>query len=81
MDNHQLAKLLGRRLKWLRKTRDLTQIQLAERVSCHASYISQIECGRFPALSMLNLIANALCVSITDMFDFSNDCRTPPTQR
>ncbi len=41
MDEEKI--LLGKRVKYLRKQKDLTQAQLAENVGLSINYISQIE--------------------------------------
>jgi len=40
------AKLFGRRLKILRKARNLNQAELAEKVGIETKYLSNIETGR-----------------------------------
>ena len=51
-------KLLGQRIKYFRKTKKLTQEQLAELVGMEPNSISIIESGRnFPTLNSLEKIA------------------------
>lgn len=70
MDN---KKLLGKRIKEIRKYKKLTQEQLAEMVDIETSSLSGIESGRFfPSLHVLDKIAFALEVELVDFFRFSN---------
>ncbi len=61
---------LGKRVKALRRERGLTLVQLGQRVSLSASYLSQIERGvTMPSLSRLTAIAEALGVGVGDFFE------------
>ena len=63
--------LLGKRVKYLRRLKNLTQAQLAERVDLSVNYISQIETGvASPAFNTLSTLAKGLEVDIKDLFDF-----------
>jgi transcriptional regulator with XRE-family HTH domain len=63
--------LLGKRVKYLRRLRNLTQSQLAEKVDLSTNYISQIETGvATPTLKTLSMLAKVLGVQIKDLFDF-----------
>lgn len=44
-------KTQGKALKQMRKQRGLNQQQMADRLDCHVSYISQIELGNSPLSS------------------------------
>lgn len=71
MDLDQELLLLGKRVKYLRRLKDLTQAQLAERVDLSVNYISQIETGvASPTLKTLLTLANALDVDLKDLFDY-----------
>ena len=64
---------LGARIKELRKTRNLTQEQLSERVDLATRFISLIEVGRSsPSLETMEKIAIALDVEIKDLFEFAH---------
>lgn len=64
-------KLLGRRIRELRKERGLTQEQLSEKVGKTDEVISNIETGAASTrLSTLFDIADALKVSLVDFFDW-----------
>ena len=70
MDN---KKLLGKRIKELRKNRGLTQEQLAELISIETSSLSGIESGRhFPSLPTLEKISIHLNVEIKSLFEFGH---------
>ncbi len=65
-------KLLGKRIKAIRKTRGLTQEKLSEMIDIEPSSLSGIESGRFyPSLHVLEKIANVLEVELIDFFKYS----------
>lgn len=67
-----IKKLLGSRIKEIRRKQKLSQEQLAELVNLDRRSISNIECGNtFPASSLLN-IARALETDLQTLFDFDN---------
>ena len=72
MGNPQEARLLkafGKRLAEVRRSKSVTQSDLAERVNMSVVTIAYIETGkRWVRLSTLDKIANALKVSIADIF-------------
>jgi len=66
-------KLLGKRIKELRKNKGLTQEQLAEFVGLETSSLSGIESGRhFPSFSTLEKIANCLNVELRTIFNYNH---------
>lgn len=70
MDN---KKLLGKRIKELRKEAGLTQEKLAELIDIETTSLSGIESGRhFPSLPTIEKIANKLNVELKTLFDFSH---------
>lgn len=70
MDN---KKLLGKRIKGIRKSCNLTQEELAEKVNIDITTLSGIESGRhFPSLVTLEKIAKTLNVALTTLFDFNH---------
>ena len=65
-----LKQKLGKRIKELRRKKNLSQEKFAEMVSLDRRSISNIECGKtFPASSLLK-IAEVLNVSLKELFDF-----------
>lgn len=71
MNNNK--KLLGKRIKELRKLNALTQEKLAELIDIETSSLSAIESGRhFPSLPTLEKIANNLNVEMMSLFDFKH---------
>lgn len=65
-------KLLGRRIKEIRKKRGFTQEQLAEAVNIDITTLSGIESGRhFPSLVTLEKISDTLDSCLAALFDFS----------
>jgi len=68
--------LLGLNITYYRRAKNLTQLQLAERVSVSGNYISQVERG-FKSVSLATLaqISEILEVEERDLFDFSRGQR------
>ena len=66
-------KLLGKRIKEIRKQTGYTQEKLAEIIGVDITTLSGIESGRhFPSLITLEKIAKVLDVALITLFDFSN---------
>ncbi len=66
-------KLLGARIRDIRKRRRLSQEKLAERAGISAQYLSNIERGREnPTLDLLLRLADSLRVSLGEMCDFES---------
>lgn len=66
-------KLIGMRLKELRKSKYLSQEQLAEKADINSKYLSRMERGtENPTLDMLIKLANALEVEMWEIFDFGH---------
>ena len=80
-----LLKKLGRRIAELRKTRQLTQPELAKKVGCSVEFISLVERGvNAPSVAGLEKFADALKVQVSDLFTFGKKIRSPkarPTKR
>ena len=71
-----LQKQLGARIANLRRSRGLTQEQLAEAVDRSVEFISLVERGvNAPSVSGLELFAKALKVEVRDLFDFTRRTR------
>jgi transcriptional regulator with XRE-family HTH domain len=63
--------LIGKRVKYLRRLRNITQGQLAEKANLSVNYISQIETGvASPTIATLLVIAQELNVEIKELFNF-----------
>lgn len=68
-----LKKLLGARIKELRKASHLSQERLSEMIGKDAKHISRIEVGgSYPSLDTLEKIAHALDSEMKDFFEFSH---------
>ena len=66
-------KLLGKRIRELRKRRNINQEQLAELIGVEPATISNIENGKnYPSMINLENIMNALGVTFLDVFDFEH---------
>lgn len=66
-------KLIGFRLKELRKGKGLSQEELAEKAETSPNYLSRMERGtENPTLDMLLKLSRALEVEMWEMFDFGH---------
>lgn len=71
-----LQKKLGKRIADLRRSRKLTQEQLAEVVDCSVEFISLVERGvNAPSVAGLENFAKALKVEVRDLFTFESKKR------
>ncbi len=63
--------LIGKRVKYLRRLKNLTQSELAEKANLSVNYISQIETGvASPTIKTLFVVAQALDVELKELFNF-----------
>lgn len=66
--NAKLPKVIGKKIKKIRKNVGLTQEELAEKVRISRAYMGYIEQGRnAPSLEVLEKIAKALKVNAGDL--------------
>lgn len=73
-----LQKKLGLRVAQLRKTRNLTQVQLAQRVGCSVEFISLVERGvNAPSVAKLETFARVLKVTLPQLFNFKARTKRP----
>lgn len=73
--------LFGKNLNQLRKSRGLTQIQLADRLNLSQSQIKNWETDRYqPDINTLILIASFFNVSVNVLIGFQNDFKDEPLQ-
>lgn len=69
----KLKKDFGKQLKEIRKSKKLTQEQLAELVNVDTKHISFLETGRnFPSADLLEKLKNVFDIEYSDLFDFKN---------
>jgi len=69
-------KLLGFKVKEIRKQRKITQEKLSELIGVDNGYISKLEVGQnFPSLKTLEKISLVLDVSLGEFFKFESDSR------
>lgn len=67
-------KLLGTRIKDLRRAAGLSQEQLAEKIHIDSKHLSRIEVGSgYPSIDTVENIAKTLNVEIKDLFEFPNE--------
>ena len=71
-----LQKKLGQRIADLRRSKELTQEQLAEAVDCSVEFISLVERGvNAPSVAGLEKFAKALKLEVRDLFTFEGKKR------
>ena len=70
MNYNFLYQKLSQRIERLRKDKDLTQEELAEKAGLHRAYFWDIENGRNISVKTAYKIARALGVKLSDLFDF-----------
>lgn len=64
------SRALGNRVRALRTEKDWSLEELAHRAGMHVTYLSSVERGhRNPTLNMLVALAQALCVSLSELVD------------
>lgn len=64
-------RLLGQRFKELRRAREWSQEELAEKMGISPNYLSSVERGREnPTLDLLITLAKALRVELVDLFNY-----------
>lgn len=69
----QLRTQFAKRLKMLRLTKGLTQAELAKAAKLSTSFVSNLERGiNAPSFENLEGIAEALGITVKDLFDFEN---------
>jgi transcriptional regulator with XRE-family HTH domain len=68
----KILSLFGKHLKQLRKNRNWTQQELANRSGLHKNYIGMVERGeRNPSLINLSKIAKALDIELVELVAFN----------
>jgi transcriptional regulator with XRE-family HTH domain len=66
-------KLIGMRIKEIRRSKGLSQEQLAEKADINSKYLSRMERGtENPTLDMFIKLADALEIEMWEMFDFGH---------
>lgn len=70
--NADIEKKFGAKLAYIRKSKKLSQMKLAEIVDMNFNYIGQIERGEANVtIKTMKLLANALGVELCRLFDFT----------
>jgi transcriptional regulator with XRE-family HTH domain len=69
MNGKDVRELLGNRIKFYRKQRQLSQAALAEKANISITFLSKIERGiKYPTSETISGIANGLGVELCDLF-------------
>ena len=70
--NDDIEKKFGTKLAYIRKTRKLSQMKLAEMVNMNFNYIGQIERGEANVtIRTMKILANALNIEMKELFTFT----------
>jgi len=65
-----LTRRFGKCVRQLRLAADLTQVEFAEHCGFYQTYLSRVETGKAnPTLNAMEVIANALGLSVFDLFE------------
>lgn len=73
MDDKKVKILLGKRIKQLRQSFNLTQFVLGEKIDINQRQVAQIESGHsFPSLSTLVKLAKVYNCEIKDLFNYNH---------
>lgn len=68
--NTRKLKIIGNRIKRLRKERGITQEQLADKIRVTSTYVGFIEQGqRNPSLNTADKIARVLGIKLSEIFE------------
>ena len=71
MADVELRKKFGKRLRYLRRDRDITQEKLSELTDISVHFISRLETGQSsPSLETIVKLARALDVEVAELFKF-----------
>jgi transcriptional regulator with XRE-family HTH domain len=71
LSDKELQRNFGKRLRYFRRDRDLTQEQLAELVDLSVNFISMLEKGEAaPSFDTIAKLTNALNVDVGELFKF-----------
>lgn len=71
MTDEELLDKLGKRIKQLRKEKNLSQIALAVELNYEKSNMSRLESGRVdPRLTTLNSVARAFDIPLSELLKF-----------
>ncbi len=69
--NENIERKFGAKLAYIRKSKKLSQIKLAEIVNMNFNYIGQIERGEANVtIKTMKTLANALGIELRELFDF-----------
>ena len=69
--NTNLEKRFGAKLAYVRKSKKLSQMKLAEIVDMNFNYIGQIERGEANVtIKTIKILANALDIEVKELFEF-----------
>ncbi len=70
--NNNLERKFGAKLAYIRKSKKLSQMKLAEIVDMNFNYIGQIERGEANVtIHTMRIIADALDIELKELFDFT----------
>lgn len=74
-----MAQLFGERVREMRLARGLSQVEFGEQCGFYQTYLSRVERGQAnPTLNAMEVIANALGVTLFDVFEAMRTASTDP---
>jgi transcriptional regulator with XRE-family HTH domain len=73
LHTEELDEEIGKKLKLLRKEKKWSQREVAEKIDVNFTYISKIENGRIPSLTILKKLADLYGVSVPSLFGEEQD--------
>ena len=80
-ETRTLAQALGAELTDLRKSKQLSQQQLADRLGYDVSHVRQTEMGGNPTLELLAAIASAFSLNVSELLRRAEDRRSQGDNR
>lgn len=73
MNEQQIKKLFGQRVREIRKSQNLTQEELAELIWMDPQHLCKMENGNhFPTLKNIIKLADVLNIDVKDLFSYDN---------
>lgn len=80
--NAPLAAQLGTCIRTLRQQTGLNQVEFGEKCGFYQTYLSRIENGKAnPTINALEVVANALGMTVFDLFDFVREQSSANVQK
>ena len=70
----EAKRLLGKRIRFLRRSKDLSQEELAEKVGISYKYLGEVERGKANlTIDIIEKLSGGLNIEISDLFDYQHE--------